>query len=629
MDVGHTGGGDDDEKQKQEEEKQQQEEEEEDVLREVRCVVGEVMEHLAEDRLEMGALMEEQGRALLDALDSHHLGPPLEKRALRECLEAARSRLVLLCSQHLQAHIQVPRHARLLAQLGAASSAYPALQSHILSPLHAACNALLSSLHLPDSLSSPRFFVDSASRLLTLAMDLLVDHQGLLVQHFGVARFFETVLLTQQTLDPLMEKFFQVFLHSRVAVALAQPSDVNTLGPLGLLLDEMTQLSLRCEIYAQFVDQTNTDGLAYAKALGQETPEVLELQRKLAETLAHSLLRRGNLEAMSNYAALETRFLSASLLRTRLWESSEDEGEPDQSSNWIDVDGCFFVLSRSGMRALQGRNTPMACAVLASLAEHVELDIGGSWLDEAWKGQASRSRERMLDLMNRMLVSAESCRQLKQRLEAAAIRLLPERGALQAAECVAPLDRMADRFECSVKNTAKRHIAVVVDGESVLGQTLDKVLSYNGIKPGQSLSAELASSDGILGPAVRQFLANYGDSPAASTVANAIALRVAADFEKRMLHSGPQFTQEQAVRLEWELQCARDALRARCAPADLRDALGRVRLMATLLAVERAEDAPDLWRVGGEELNPEDVRALLARRVDMTGRQLTALKFRR
>ena len=144
--------------------------------------------------------------------------------------------------------------------------------------------------------------MENASRVLTITMDLIADHQGLMIQQFGVKAFFEAVLQLQQVLDKLFEEFFQCFLERRVMPAVqqvtAKDSSLDVMR-LGSLLDEMTQLSLRCEIFSQFVDGANKDGLEYAKSIGEDKEPVLVAHSDLAKTLAHSLVRRGNLEAMS------------------------------------------------------------------------------------------------------------------------------------------------------------------------------------------------------------------------------------------------------------------------------------------------------------------------------------------
>jgi hypothetical protein len=352
--------------------------------------VQEVMVHVAEERLEMAVLMSSQAEQDLASVavgDDAELQTRVD--ALKEALAASRVRIVRQVESELAAGAgsQTARFCKLLCMLDQKAIAHEALLSYMVNTVEDVASALRVKL---KECKGARFFVENASRVLTIAMDLVADHQGLLIQQFGVQSFFEAVLKLQKVLDSLFEEFFAAFLERRVTPAVLQVTSndpkLDVMG-LGTLLDEMTQLSLRCEIFSHFVDGANKDGLEYAKSTGEDNAPALAAHAGLAKTLAHSLVRRGNLEAMSNYVLLELHYLEASLQRTRQWEehqAGEDKSAP-RESDFINCDGFFFVLDRSCQRALQGRNAAIACSILSSCANHVELDLW-AWLQEAWEG---------------------------------------------------------------------------------------------------------------------------------------------------------------------------------------------------------------------------------------------------
>jgi hypothetical protein len=300
-----------------------------------------------------------------------------------------------------------------------------------------AFGALMTSVLSKLSAEQDRgqFYIDAASRVFTTLMDLVSDHQGLLIQQFGVLRLFEVVSLLQTKCDELFAVFFEKFLDRQVRPMVADvvngSKKAEDLAKLGLLLDVMTKLSLRCEIFGHFIDQVNREALEYAKQTGQADANMQQQHDAIAAGLAHSLVRRGNLESMSNYAVLELHFLRLSLQRARrdpfcAAEHFETDDKTKKNLNveekrldecgWVDVDAAFFVLARSCERALAGRQGAAGCAVLSgagALAEHDLVD----WLRVAWEGPASRSAPLFTMLLDRMIAASKLAEQLQLRLD--------------------------------------------------------------------------------------------------------------------------------------------------------------------------------------------------------------------
>ncbi len=451
--------------------------------------VSEVMLHVADGRLEMAALMLRQaeddlGRQGGGEQWQKHVGP------LQESLAAAKTRLLQAIRSELKAGNQTARFCKLLCMLS--QGCYEDLHCFV---LHLFCirlvsfclfsfvffffsqatndaeeeaYSLLKKNLVDDSFGSAvhnvlarldkeqdrgQFYIESASRVFSVLMDLVSDHQGLLIQQFGVLRLFEVVSLLQDKCDKLFAVFFERFLDRQVRPMVTEVTNgskrADDVASLGQLLDVMTKLSLRCEIFGHFIDQVNREALAYAIQIGQDSANLQQQHDAIAKSLMHSLVRRGNLESMSNYVVLELHFLRLSLLRTKRVPSCraerfeqtqkqqqqqeqksqqqqhqqqqdgskhENEEEDEDDCGWIDPDAYFFVLDRSCQRALTGRNVSIGCSVLSAASCHAEMDLM-DWLEEAWQGPASRTTVLFGMLLDKMMASSELCNQLHTRLD--------------------------------------------------------------------------------------------------------------------------------------------------------------------------------------------------------------------
>ena len=239
-----------------------------------------------------------------------------------------------------------------------------------------------------------------------------------------------------------------------------------------------------------------------------------------------------------------------------------------------------------------------------------------AWLGQAWHGRASRSRVRMLELMRRALETAVACGQLRERLEQAVERLLPDQmGQTLARDCLAPLGAAQLRLEQHVRERAARHVHVTVDEDSELGCVLLEAFRPTK-KEGGALKRILTALCG-----------EYGSGPEAPSIWEALADRTGRDAEMRMMQ-GARVTPGEALQIQGVVQEAWEALRVCLSGERLRrSAMGRARALAELLAAETAQEAADLWRPGGV-LRAAEVRALLSRRVDIAPRALASLKIR-
>jgi hypothetical protein len=163
----------------------------------------------------------------------------------------------------------------------------------------------------------PGFYIAAATHVFQLLLDLISDHEGLLIHQFGVLRFFDALLSLQQRVDTFAGTLFAAFIERRVQPMVGVVTSAP-LGALGGLLDEMARLSLRCEIFALGIDEAAHRALDYAKTTGQSSTESEDVYAKLVFRLGHSQVRRGNLEAMNSYLLLEQKTMERSLELTRL-----------------------------------------------------------------------------------------------------------------------------------------------------------------------------------------------------------------------------------------------------------------------------------------------------------------------
>jgi hypothetical protein len=616
-------------------------------------LVNEVMVHVAEGRLEMAALMMGQAEAALAAeADSPRVA------ALRESHAASRVRLEEAVRRQLRGATgpgETARCCKLLCLLGRPEEAFALLRESVAGSFAAVATAVRAQLEAGNQQDRGLFYVESASRVFSAAMDLVADHQGLLLRQFGAGRFFEVAAELQRACDKLFALLFERFLERRVrptvARVAAQTGAAGDSGDeaagLGQLLDEMTKLSLRCEIWGGFVDGANREALEYARGLGQADPELQRQHNAIAAALAHSLVRRGNLEAMSNYVLLELRFLEASLRRTRRTPfarrealerladaprgeartraEAEAEARPEECG-FVDPDAYFFVLDRSCQRALSGRSVAVACSVLAAAASALELDLP-AWLAEAWEGPASRSTTLFCQLLERTEQCAELCRALQGRLDAVAARLFSDAPAALAKvhSCLEQLGAAAARrLHEAAASKAARHVAVVAP-EGELGAALDALERLPWEDRGCAARAEplVRTACDAAGRLGGDYTAAGAGDAARGLVGAAAARWVAGRLEG--LLSSRRFSQSGAVALEAAAQSLGAALRPLCPQAELRAAFDRLRHCCTVLAVEAPGDLAELW--DALPLSIEELRAVASRRVDFTAKDIAALRF--
>ncbi len=627
--------------------------------------VSEVMVHVAEGRLEMAALSLRYADDALGAADPKSPDEEAAVAALRESLSVSRVRLEEAVRRQLAEGGGAGESARcckLLCMLGKEEEAFGVLKSSVAATFEAAAEAVRRQLQ--GGQDRGQFYVESASRVFSCLMDLVADHQGLLIQQFGVARFFEVVSLLQQACDSLFSVLFERFLERRVRptvqrVASARPAagskggggdeaDEGVAG-LGQLLDEMTKLSLRCEIFGHFVDQVNREALAYARQIGQDTAALQRHHDAIAAALAHSLVRRGNMESMSNYVVLEMQFLQASLRRTRrepfcLREAYEQAVVGGKNSReeekkrlaelesraeecgFVDPDAYFFVLDRSCQRALSGRNAAIACSILSASGSQVELDLF-DWLAEAWEGPASRSTALFCMLLDRVLVCSTLCGQIQSRLQAVAARYFAESASAQekVRSCLETLGAASGRrlLEAAQAKSA-RHIAVVVP-PSELGELVARMERLSWDDSNCAASVEPLAKEAC--EAVHRMGAVYRDAAASEAVQQLVCGQLAKWIAQRMeaLIGGKRFSQSGAVGLESFVQMAAVALGPLCGAAELRSSFDRLRHMCTVLAVDVPSDVSDLWP--SLPLAIEEVRAVAARRCDFSAKDIATLRF--
>ena len=615
--------------------------------------VGEVMLHVAEGRLEMAVLMLQQSEAELAA------GEQGSERvaALRESLAASRVRVGEAVERELQTSAgkgdSAARFCKLLCMLGKGEEAHAVLVGNLEATFGTAAERVLAELQAGRD-QGP-FYVESASRVFSLFMDLVADHQGLLIQQFGVARFFAFVSALQLKCDALFAVLFENFLARRVRPTVKlQPNQEQHTENLGQLLDEMTKLSLRCEIFGAFVDQVNKEALEYARQIGQVDEGLQKHHDAIAAALRHSLVRRGNMESMSNYVVLELRFLQASLKKTRLQAYCKQEEvmnvavaipskatpkkgaasvvvvpEKEDDCGFVDPDALFFVLDRSCQRGLTGRNPAIACSVLSAAGSQLEIDLF-EWLAEAWEGPSSRSTRLFCALLDRMMMCSTLCAQLQTRLDGVAAKYFAEQPSAREKVhlCLEAFGAASRRLLDEARAKANRHVSVIAPSEAA-GELLAQAEALAWDDRTVTGAGKLDLLAQSLCEAVRTLCRSYRDIEAAEAVQKLICHQIARWLAQQLeqLVARRRFSQSGGVGLEGVVQALLEALKPWCAAKELRAAFQRLRGICVVLSVEQANDVADLWDSVSSSLTVEEVRALAAKRIEFSAKDVAGLRL--
>lgn len=446
------------------------------------------------------------------------------------------------------------------------------------------------------------FYIAGASHVFQLLLDLISDHEGLLMHQFGVVRFFDTLLALQQRVDAFAGTLFAAFSERRVQ-PLVTTVDSAALGALSAALDEMTRLSLRCEIFSQGIDEAAHRALSYTRSTGQSSVHCDQAYAQLTSRLLHSQVRRGNMEAMSSYVLLEQRTLERSLLLTR-------------QVAFVDVDAFFFVLDRSAQRALASCNVTIACSIVSTVATHVDIELL-QWLREAWQGPASMDATLLRDVLHRTAACVLAATQLRVRLEAVAHKYFPrdERALEKLLSCLSSVAPAVRALEREGRDMARRHMTVVMepvlrrlnalgvdDLHSVQGSMADLLrVALADAKPGGSLHG--AAGSWMLGVAAEDLVA-------------ALLARVAA----------LRFTQAQALQFQGIVQALHEAFQSFEQCVGLETAFSRLRLTCVVLVVDAVVDVAELWTPQWP-LSVSEVRQVLARRREFAGADVARLKL--
>lgn len=303
--------------------------------------INEVLCHLADGRFEMAVLMLTQGNTDLERFeagctDESTTTVSADARAavatMREVYVASETRVKASVKSALMTAVlghkggDIARCCKLLCMLHQADEAYATLlDKHLLHSLAVAIGNVERDILREVDRTKPGFYIAGATHVFQLMLDLVSDHEGLLIKEFGVLRFFDVLQSLQQRVDVFAGTLFTAFTTRRVQPMVANV-DAAALGALSALLDEMARLSLRCEIFSQGVDEAAHRALDYAITTKQSSAESEVACKRLTTQLSHSHVRRGNLEAMSSYVLLEQRTIGRSLELTKSNEVSASAG---------------------------------------------------------------------------------------------------------------------------------------------------------------------------------------------------------------------------------------------------------------------------------------------------------------
>lgn len=588
--------------------------------------------HVADGRLEMAVLMMQQAQVELANSFRACADPSLLARlqALQETLNSSRSKLQEVVKRSLNVSIlksqsaDVARLCKLLVTLGSADEAFETLlRKYMLPRLDDLCLPVEKELLSGADKGAKDFYVGRATSILRRAMEVWSEQQHLLEGQFGAPRTLEAACALQRRTDGFGSALFRAFLERRV-----EPMVKDTKADCGPLLDEMTRLSLRCEIYARFVE----DGAREVVSRAQNNSENLtRMQTELKGLLDRSDLRRGSQEAMSSYALLEMRFLQQGVQRARKEPKVKREDrnvEEEEDCGFIDVDGYFFVLDKSCQRSLTGCNVAFACSIISAAASHAEMDLF-DWLQEAWNGPASSSQALMCMLLSRVMHSARACRQLQERLVSVSSKYFPNDAVAheKIASCCSLFASAAKRLDDDAKGKASRHVALVFGGDQV-GLVLKSLKAF----AFDSKTVKASSEDGdgeesALAKALQAALnayASVGDEHVQMLIYNAAAEWISQELET--IISSKRFSQVGALFLEAEVQGLVRTMSALCDRAVVTKFCDKLRYWCIVLTVDQPSDVMDIWD-SKWPISHSDIRSLLSRRVEFSTADVARVKL--
>ena len=266
------------------------------------------------------------------------------------------------------------------------------------------------------------FYSHSLTTLFEHIADVIVALKDQILLNFGLESFYFIIDNTQKESDEICEEILKKFLESKVKkqaeeIMKKKESNFDVLE-IKKTIDEITSLSLKCEIYCNFLlnqieesfklTQNNKLELLSShssdfllsmshtnKQINEEDEFLsekinrIELEKKndfenyssqqiqlfysqkekISREIVNSKLKRTIQEAMTYYFQLEQFYMNKMIVNTLQPIKIENQ------NHFIDIDGFFFVLSSCSSRAISASNCNIASSIIHLVSTHLDFEL--------------------------------------------------------------------------------------------------------------------------------------------------------------------------------------------------------------------------------------------------------------
>ena len=247
---------------------------------------------------------------------------------------------------------------------------------------------------------SQSFYSGALTTVFEHVAEVLSELKDPTLLNFGLSSFLFLIENTQKECDEfceeMLKKFIENNIHKQLKLVMKPNSNFDA-AEVKHTIDEIISLSLKCEIYCNFlVTQINEsfmlaeynqieelavtpsnrmsflsrkdDSFVSDEAIlkkekfkgysKEEVENLVSLKKKSIQQINISKLKRSIQEAMNSYFVLEKYYMECTI--TTAMQSIQN----DEEIHFIDVDSYFFILSSCSRRAIISMNVNIACAII-------------------------------------------------------------------------------------------------------------------------------------------------------------------------------------------------------------------------------------------------------------------------
>jgi hypothetical protein len=194
--------------------------------------------------------------------------------------------------------------------------------------------------------------------------------------------------------------------------------------------------------------------------------------------------------------------------------------------------------------------------------------------------------------------------------------------------CLSALGTAGRRLEEESRAKATRHALVILSNNDAITNVFEALSRLSWEDKGAAVPARIEALGTALGEELIHLMGMYDkrSDKVRTLVSWQIAVWFAKELEK-FISLRRKLSLSCAVALEGLLHAMIQSLRPFCGAIELRSSFERVSHICTVIAVETAADASELWD-STWPLTPNEVRSVVAKRIDFSAKDVAALKFK-